>query len=402
MKRPRTSIKEDSVARPTTDELTIVHVVFVGQHLSGREVLIANLAQAQSSRLSSWVRVVVIGSATYPTYLGDRGVDVAMAVPGRGLGAWLRALRHLLRAGPRSRPVDVLHAHGPLALLLVATVRLLGGGRRAGAAIVYTNHGFVETVPGRRLLLRTELFCYRWIDRVVVCSPHQLARLAPLAGRPVDLVLNGVAAGRSTSTPQRVKARAWFGLPGDAAVIGMVARLAPEKRHDIFLDVGASILATCPDAFLLIAGDGPRRAEIQTMIEARRLTGRVRLVGHVHDVSEVYSALDVLLHTSDTEGTPLAVLEAMAAGVPVVATAVGGTPALISDGTHGLLVPPRRPDLLIQAVLRVLDDHQLRDTMVRSARERVLKHLSLTRMCAELDGVYAAAMELSRPVDALC
>ena len=378
-----------AAARPATPPLTAGHVVFGSRHRTGRDLLVADLVGKQNARSLARASVVGDGPSAFRKFLNQRG-KAASVVPGRGPVAWLRVLRHLRHAFHPTDAVRVLHAHGLRALLVVGALRLLNRGSwRAGA--VYTNHGFVETAPLRRALLLIEPLLYRGIDRVVVCSPHQVARLARVTRRPVHLVDNAVAP-VPPGVLSRSVARAWLGLGHDCLVIGVVGRLAPEKRHDVFMAAAARIARRYPDAILLVAGDGPRRHAVRRVARRHNLTDRVRFLGHVENVANVYAALDLLLHTSDTEAAPLAVMEAMAAGVPVVATAVGGVPALITDGVHGMLAPRRRPDLLGEAALRVLGDADLRQAIGGAARQRAAERFSLVRMCDDLDAVYAAAV----------
>ncbi|MFC3385837.1 glycosyltransferase family 4 protein [Couchioplanes azureus] len=359
--------------------------------MSGREVVVAALARAQNALPLTRATVVAAGPAASGPPLGGAEGGAVTVVPGRGLRAWLRALLVLWRAGPDPAATHVLHTHGSSALLLACVLRLPPGARWRCAALVHTNHGFVETLVARRMLGPAELFLHRFADRVVACSPRQVARLARGAGRPVDVVVNGIEVPPPVTARRRALARARLGLGDRFPVVGIVGRLAPEKRHDVFLTAGEGIIRHFPDAVLVIAGDGPRRDEIRRIVRERRLGDRVVLLGHVADTAGVYAALDLLLHTSDTEGTPLAVIEAMAAGVPVVATAVGGVPALLGHGRHGALAPRRRPHLLAAAAVRVLADPALRQSLARSARAHAAGELSAERMCTRLGEVYAAA-----------
>jgi glycosyltransferase involved in cell wall biosynthesis len=382
------SVRERAYQR--IDSLAIVHIVFTGSQLSGREVVVAGLARVQNTLPRTRASVVAVGPTASCVPLDACGRGIVSVVRGRGPSAWFRALRMLLRLRPATATTHVLHTHGLSALLLVCMLRLPLLSHWQGAAVVHTNHGFVETLFIRRFLLSFELLLYRFVDRIVVCSPEQAARLAA-GSRPVDLVLNGVEVQRPFTTPQRAAARARLGLQDRFPVIGIVGRLAPEKRHDVFLAAGECIIRSYPDAVLLVAGDGPCRGKVRRIVRERNLTNRVWQMGHVANTADVYAALDLLLHTSDTEGTPLAVIEAMAAGVPVVATAVGGVPALVIDGVHGVLAPRRQPSLLAAAAVRVLADPVLRHTITQSARVHVNEQLSLERMSTQLDDVYTAA-----------
>jgi glycosyltransferase involved in cell wall biosynthesis len=147
---------------------------------------------------------------------------------------------------------------------------------------------------------------------------------------------------------------------------------------------------------VLIAGTGPEEGRLRRLVAERGLSGTVLLLGFRPHVADVLAALDVTTHPSDREGSPLAVLESMAAGKAIVATGVGGVPALLSDEEHALLVPPRDPTALAAAVGRVLHDETLRERLGRNARERQQRTFDISTTVTQLEDLYEQLVASSR------
>jgi glycosyltransferase involved in cell wall biosynthesis len=143
----------------------------------------------------------------------------------------------------------------------------------------------------------------------------------------------------------------------------------------------------------VVVGDGPERAQLEALAGQLGLADRVHLAGHQQDVRPWLAALDVLVLSSDWEGMPNALLEAMAAGLPIVATAVGGVPEVVVDGATGLLVPPGDPSALAEAITRLLRDPDLRRTMGQAGRARVERRFSINETVRLTEELYATLLE---------
>jgi glycosyltransferase involved in cell wall biosynthesis len=164
--------------------------------------------------------------------------------------------------------------------------------------------------------------------------------------------------------------RSELGLDPETPLIGVAAVIRKQKALDVMLDAYARLLTRVPGAHLVLAGDGPCRAEIEAHIERLRIGAQVHLIGRRNDVDAILRQVDVGAMSSDYEGMPLFVLECMAAGTPLVATAVGGITDLVADGETGLLVPPRDPAALAGALERMLMDRPLAARLAGAAAAR--------------------------------
>jgi len=205
----------------------------------------------------------------------------------------------------------------------------------------------------------------------------------------IRVVRNGVdTSGARRAAGDRAAARAELGVPDGAVLVGTVGRLSREKNLDLFVDLAVALARESSSARFAVVGDGPRRDALARSIREAGLAERVALTGPRSDVPRLLAAMDVFVMTSDTEGLPNAVLEAMAAGLPVVATRVGGVRELVSDGISGHLVPPGQIVPLLTAVRALALDPGLRERHGGAGRERIESEFGVARMVESTAGVY--------------
>jgi glycosyltransferase involved in cell wall biosynthesis len=221
---------------------------------------------------------------------------------------------------------------------------------------------------------------YRCATTVVANSPaarHALER----DGVPPDRIVvipNGVDGAAFGDRTPRARLR----------TILTVANLRPEKGHDVLLRAAARLIHTHPDLRILFAGDGPCRRDLESLAAVLGLTSRVAFLGHREDVPAVLEVADAFVLPSRSEAFPNAALEAMAAGLPVVASATGGLNDLIVNGTTGLLVPPGDPEALALAIGGVLDCPQTAADLGAQARHAIVGRYSFERMASEFEALY--------------
>ena len=235
------------------------------------------------------------------------------------------------------------------------------------------------------------------IRRWLIEEGYQSAKIA--------VIRNGIDLSRFARKQDGTRLRLELGLPRRAPVVVMLSRLNPQKGIDYFLEAAAYVRERCPKAHFLVVGDrfilqdGVRQRDVAYQQELERRAARLGLgrcmvfTGFRADVPELLAEAAVSVLPSLSEGLSNTLLESMAAGVPVVATTVGGNTELIEDGVNGLLVPPRDPAALAEAICAILNDRDLARRLGQEARQRVVERFSLERMVSETQDLYVQLLE---------
>jgi glycosyltransferase involved in cell wall biosynthesis len=179
-----------------------------------------------------------------------------------------------------------------------------------------------------------------------------------------------------------------LGIEPDAPVIGIVCELRAQKALEVLFEAAVRVRAEFPALKVLVAGDGPAREHVEGERRRLGLEETVLLLGIRRDVPDLLDAIDVAVLSSDYEGSPLSIMEYMAAGKPIVSTRVGGIPELVEDGREALLVEPRDPEAFAAAVTRLLRDPAEAKRLGDAARERQRRELSLDAMVRRIEGLY--------------
>jgi glycosyltransferase involved in cell wall biosynthesis len=291
-----------------------------------------------------------------------------------GLSHWLQ----------RRQP-DVVHVHSG-AWLKSARAAALAHVPRT----VYTLHGFDGAV------LWYEPFLERWAARHTTVTvavtdaliPYLTGRLGIDANR-LRVITNGIDVERFSPGPRTGELRQRFGLHADDVVIGHVARFAPVKNHAVLVRAFQHVLRNNPRTFLALVGDGPLRPQIETLVDSLGIRPRVGFLGHVSDPVPAYRDLDLLVLSSFSEASSISILEGMACGLAVVATAVGGTPQLLAHGEAGALVPADDAPSLADALIRLADAPAERARLGLAARRRAISLYSEEVMIDAYEEVYA-------------
>lgn len=308
--------------------------------------------------------------------LGRRGIPVHIL----GARGWwdLRALWRLRRL---ARQADIVHSflyHANMAARLAAV------GTRA--IVVASARVAERSRLGRR---RLECLTHRLVD-AEVCVSSGVRDFFAAGGFPkakMSVIPNGVDAERFAGRDPAFKTR--LGIGHDAPLVATIGRLHEQKGMGYFIRAAASIHHSRPGCHFLIVGTGPLEAALRAAARGLHLEGALIFLGQCDDVPALLRAADVFVLASLWEGMPNVVLEAMAAGVPVVATRVEGTADLIEHGETGLLVMPRDVPGLVSAIGRVLDEPALAQRLAAAAQERVRAHFSLDVMVRRHEALYA-------------
>lgn len=292
------------------------------------------------------------------------------------------ALRQLVR----HRRIDIVHAHEYKTDLLAFALA-----RAAGIVPLATVHGWTGHTLRDRFYYTADRWLLARFPRVIAVSGEirtVLEKAGTRRGR-IATILNGID--HRTFIRDRGReaaARAALGISPGESVLGAVGRLEPQKRFDVLLDVFARLRRRWPNLRLLIAGEGGSRAVLERQIRSFDVADSCSLLGHWPDVLRLHHALDLFVQSSRYEGTPNAVLEAMALETPVVATSVGGTAELVEDGVDGLVVPPNDAAALAYAIEHTLLDRVATARRVANARARVERELSFDARMRKVEAIY--------------
>jgi L-malate glycosyltransferase len=289
---------------------------------------------------------------------------------------------HIRRAG-----VDVVHCHLPSA----ASMGRIAA-RIVGVPVVYTEHNLQERYhPFTRA---ANLATWTAQDHVIAVSDEVRRSIPPATARlvPVTVIENGVDTGRfQRNLAGGARVRHELGIDDGAPVVGTVAVFRRQKRLDVWLAAAARIADVVPGARFILVGDGPERQALAALGARLTLTGRLHFVGLRIDVRDYLSAMDVFVSSSAYEGMPVAMLEAMACGLPVVATRVAGNIDVVDDGATGLLVDEGDPDALARSAIAALQPGAA-SVLGENARRVAEQRFSTARMSAELADVYRSVV----------
>jgi glycosyltransferase involved in cell wall biosynthesis len=294
--------------------------------------------------------------------LVEAGVDVTVLGRRRRLSfmPWMRLLRQL-----RHDRVDILHTHKFGSNVWGAVLARLA---RVPLVVAHEHTWSYEGRPVRKFLDRRVVA--RGAAVIVAVSEADARRMVDLEGIPrerIRVLPNGIPSLPPTSGAD---VRGELAIPADAPVVLAVGLLRPQKAFDNLIRAAALLVANHPAVRVLIAGGGPERGALQSLIGELGLGDTVTLLGPRPDVPDLLAIADVAVSSSDFEGSPLAVLEYMAAGKAIVATGVGGVPGLISGGLEGVLVPPCDEHALAEGISELLRDPERRVRLGKAARRR--------------------------------
>jgi glycosyltransferase involved in cell wall biosynthesis len=247
-------------------------------------------------------------------------------------------------------------------------------------------------IPLKRSMLN---FIHYLPDIYITCGENMRDNLIRKCGFPAGNVVSiptGADPSFSTVTKNRAAGKK-YGLDMDSRVITYVGILRSVKGHEVTLRAVKTVVESNPAAKFLIVGDGPRKAALEDYVNDLRISDHVIFSGFVNDIAEIYSFTDVAVLSSWSEGLPQSLLQAMAAGVPVVATRVGGVPEVVIHEKTGLLVEPGDHEALSNGLIKILNNEGLASQLVENARELIEKEYSLDHMIDKIEGLYGTLLK---------
>ena len=283
----------------------------------------------------------------------------------------------------RAAGAAVLHCHhyspfvyGRLASVVAPELR-----------VIYTEHGRLsDSPPSAKRRFANRLLMAGVRDLFAVSHDLRAHLLREAVPPRMQVIWNGIDAGEAPTAADRAAARAALGVPGDAIVVGAVARLDPVKDLGMLLSAVSRAMHVVPRVCAVIIGDGPERSVLESAIARDGSDDRLRLLGHRDDVRQLLAGIDIFANSSTSEGISLTLLEAMAAERPIVATRVGGTPEVVVDHETGRLAPARDPEAFAAAIVDVAGDAARARDWGLAGRRRLLAHFTIDEMVRKVRG----------------
>jgi glycosyltransferase involved in cell wall biosynthesis len=300
------------------------------------------------------------------------------------------SVARILRSAIRERAIDIVHSNAnydrtcaAIAASFLPVIHIAG---------VHSAHSIQHNI--------THWLRNRWgVDQFIADADavkRVLVQEDGIASSKITVVPIGVEQGiASDMTRRRATMRASLEIPDGTIVIGNVARLVPFKGHRSLLDAAALVLRKRADALFLIVGDGELQAQLQEQVHGLGIERSVRFLGFRDDLDSLYTAFDVYCHSSlelAAEAFPLAILRALAAGLPVVCTNVGGIAMMVEDGKSGYLTKPDDPAALGEALLKVMNAPPMRDSMGRASLDLFTRRFHAEAMAEKIESAYKAAL----------
>lgn len=349
-----------------------MHVLLLAKHLSKEEFDVTIATEPKGFLVDESAR---IGIPTVPVSMSN-----TLSVQ------TLTAVRRILKAGS----YDVLHTHGGTAGFWGRAVAVLS---RSPRAMIHTYHGLHYFVNGenvRRFRIVDKTLLPFTTKIVCVCESDRAKAIASKVADEVKTVVvrNGIEVDRFAVTDKRGSIRSSLSVKENDFVFGNIGRLHRQKGQTILLRAFQKVVDQHSNTWLWLIGDGELRNGLELLAGRLGIAERVRFLGGRKDVADLLPALDVFVLPSLWEGQPIALLEAMAAGVPVVASNVDGIPEVVENGTSGLLVDVNSVNSLASSMSTLMANSQLRSTLAHNGRERIVKQFTVDHMALCMGDLY--------------
>jgi glycosyltransferase involved in cell wall biosynthesis len=360
----------------------------LGTSGGGEKLAMRIATRLDRERFESWYCASRWSGGEPATDAGRRAVEELRGAGVQAVGLGRQGARSvsgwasLVRLMRRER-IDVLHSHKFGSNAWGAVLAPLG---RVPVFVAHEHTWSFEGQPLRRVVDR-HLIARRSAAFIAVSREdrRRMIEVEGIAPEDVTFVPNGIDA---VPAGDRDRTRFELGVPDGAPLLGAVAVLREQKGLDVLVRALAELVRELPDARLAVAGEGPERASLEALAGELGIGPRVMLLGNRSDVPDLLAAFDVAVSASWFEGSPLAAMEYMDAGLPIVATRVGGMPDLIEDGVHGRLVEPGDAGGLAAAVVELMRDPERARAMGERARERRRAEFDLNGTVRTLEALY--------------
>jgi sugar transferase (PEP-CTERM/EpsH1 system associated) len=353
-----------------------IMLVVLKLDFGGAENLVINIAQKLSRNRYRLSICSLENPTSFADCLKDSGIRLISLDKKKGFD-FLLPLR--LAWIMRKEQVHISHTHNRCALMYGTLAAKLAG----VPVVINTRHGSGVKVRYK--------FLWKANDKIVAVCEHARNVFLENSGidpKKVKTILNGIDIHKYKKTEDTLSIRRKFGIGNSEWLVGTVGRLAHEKDYLTLLKSFMNVLQEIPFCRLVMVGDGELRTKLENDVKTLGIEKKVSLIGFQHNIVEIMSVFDVFVLSSITEGLPLVIMEAMAVKAPVVATNVGGTPEVVVDGETGILVPPKDPQKMAEAIITILRNSNLAKKMGEAGRKKIEEKFNLDRMVREYEAVY--------------
>ena len=305
-------------------------------------------------------------------------------------GDYFRVLRcaRIIYAELKKGQFDLVHTNG-----YFADITGLIGAKLQRIPIISTCHGFIANDTKLAVYNVLDVIALRCMNQIITVSGKIKSDLVEkgLKENKIQIIQNAVESIDDATwfQQQRQNVRRKYEIKETEIVLGYVGRLSVEKGVKYLIEAGADMVKAGVQVRILIIGDGPQKKEIKQTAQEQGLGEKVLFAGFQQNVSAILPAFDTFVLPSLTEGTSMALLEAMACGLPVIATAVGGTPKVLVSQVNGMLVPPESPEAIVHAVMQLIEDEALRNRLGHEAKQTIASDFSITRWIGKIESIYS-------------
>lgn len=374
----------------TEKEISILFVID-GLEFGGGERVFLQLAAGLRDRYQVFVAMMLGGR--FEQELKELGVRYFSVDMSQRL-SWKPILQ--IKDIIQNNKIDFLHSQGARADFFARVAGRLVRVPHILCTVAMPAEGFEVSLLRKKIYRFMDLLSERYVERFIVVSDSLkrilIERRGILAYRVVR-IYNGIELDQYRPDADHINLRKELGIPQDVLLIGAIGRMVWQKGFEYLIEAIPAIIKTFPKAKILIVGDGPLRKSLEALSEELRVKDNVIFMGFRSDIKEILSAIDILVIPSLLEGFPMITLEAMAMAKPIIATNIDGIAEQITSGENGILVPPKDPDALAKAIIRVLADKESGKTMGLAARKKVEREFSVEKMVRETEKAYLSLLK---------
>ncbi|MDT8069755.1 MAG: glycosyltransferase family 4 protein [Terriglobia bacterium] len=359
-----------------------------GDLWAGAEIQVSILLKALAQRPNLAVSAILLNEGRLAVELRQCGIGVEIIPESSNSFRNIVSRSAVYLSG---RGVQILHSHRYKENLLAVALHF-----RCGIPyLVRTEHGWTEPTFGVRKLkhgavrVLDRLAAKRYTDLIISPSEDLRKKIVGFAqSKKIVTVLNAIDTSRTTTELTVAAAKRQLGIAETVPVVGCAGRLERVKRLDRFLSAAVHIKDKVPEAQFVIAGNGSQRRELEELARSLGISRSVLFCGHRDDILDVLQAFDLFVMTSDHEGLPMALLQAMCLQKPVVCTAVGGIPEVVESGRNGILVDANDQERFVAACLSMLGDRELASALGRAARNEVVSRFDVSSHAESVARLY--------------